>query len=160
MPVPVHLTAATPPPAQSRIAVETRSAADRPNTADLGGLSVDANGQLVAPPSDPGDESRIATDPSGVAAKCEAVQSFFDARLHSHVVRAVISRSERWGVVWRADYAVGAAPSNMWRTICWEAPGEKQVSIVLRPLRMFDPSQSVKPLEGGPLQPRSTDGRP
>jgi hypothetical protein len=103
------------------------------------------DGQLLEPPSSPGTETRLTTDPTGVAAHCEAAQQTY-AKLGWKIVRNVVSQNARYGVVWRADVKMPGDGGEPWRVICWRMPGRADYSIVDRPLEMFDPSASVPPL--------------
>jgi hypothetical protein len=104
------------------------------------------DGEFLEPPAAPGIETRLSSDPSGVAERCQA--DF--AKLGWKIIRSVVSRNTQYGVVWRADVALPGRPHNVSRTICWRRPGQDgpgSYSFEDRPLEMFDPAQSVAPLE-------------
>ena len=61
--------------------------------------------------------------------------------------RKVVSQNPKYGVVWRADAAVLGGENPQLRLICWQRPGHDDYSFISHPLVMFDPSQSVAPLE-------------
>lgn len=51
------------------------------------------------------------------------------------VSNVVISRSEQWGHIWRADVHDDRLPANdgMSRTVCWRRPPDQQVAVVWYP---------------------------
>jgi hypothetical protein len=106
---------------------------------------LDANDQPILPPPDPGTATRIAGDPSGVAARCA------DTMGHTlppgwKVVRTLVTQDPRWGVVWRADVATDD-PSSLFRETCWTRTARTSgLSTSTQPLEMFDPKRSVPPL--------------
>lgn len=103
------------------------------------------DGQLLQPPPEPGTEARLTTDPTGVAAHCDEVRQAFEKRGWK-IVRKVVSRNPRYGVVWRADVTAPGYPGDPSRLICWRIPGRADYSILDRPLQMFDRSASIPPL--------------
>lgn len=108
---------------------------------------VDADGQPLQPPADPGKEPRVAHDRSGIAADCEEAEGKMNLPLGWKLVRRVVTRNTQWGVIWRADIATDPDP-NMWmRETCWRSQhGRQGLNFSSQPLTMFDPSQSVAPL--------------
>jgi hypothetical protein len=62
-------------------------------------------------------------------------------------IRKVVTQNPKYGVVWRADVAASGADTPDTRLICWKRPGHSDFSFISHPLEMFDPSQSVAPLE-------------
>jgi len=153
-------TTASPPAAQIQAIVADVGRVDRDGVAVLtsDGLRIALAGddgqsnsalgpteQPREPPPDPGTEPRLTTDPTGVAAHCEAVQQTF-AKSGWKIVRRVVSRNAQFGVVWRADVAMPRYGSELSRVICWRIPGRAGYSISVRPLEMFDPSASIPPL--------------
>lgn len=103
----------------------------------------------LEPPPAPGAEPRLASDPSGIAARCESWSREMATRLGWRFVRGVVTRNAQWGVVWRADIAPEADPSTWMRDSCWRAPGSDangRIRISHRPLRMLDESKSIEPL--------------
>ncbi|MDR3510020.1 MAG: hypothetical protein P4L73_00160 [Caulobacteraceae bacterium] len=106
------------------------------------------DGDLLAPPGDPGAETRLAADPSGVAAQCAAGAHGLANRGHWKTVTTVISQSPKWGTVWRADVMMGDSPDSMFRQVCWRPPQSAHgaVAVTIQPLQMFDPARSLAPL--------------
>ncbi|MGA0601459.1 hypothetical protein ACO2Q3_12215 [Caulobacter sp. KR2-114] len=105
--------------------------------------------QYFEPPPSPGDEPRLPSDTSGVAARCESQGREMAARLGWKFVRSIVTRNDDWGVVWRADVAPEADPSTWIRESCWlrHGPGgQTSYGVSSRPLRMVDQSQSIGPL--------------
>jgi hypothetical protein len=97
------------------------------------------------PPDAPAaDEVVIDGTSDPVAAQCA---SFFDG-MHKQTgdttLRVVVTRSAKWGTVWRSDSSVpldDGEPPMRWRNVC-----AKQ-QILTRPLEMFDPTQSIPTLD-------------
>lgn len=105
--------------------------------------------QPLEPPPAPGAEPRLASDTSGIAAKCEILSRQIVAKLGWRFVRSMVTQSPRWGVVWRADIAPATDPSTWMRESCWRAPHANSNGHVMfssRPLQMFDESKSIGPL--------------
>jgi len=79
-----------------------------------------------------------ARDP--VAIGCMLDFSRSNKSLHRILHRVVVTKDPKWGTIWRADSSFpashGYAPM-WWRTVC------SKESILERPLKMFDPSQSI-----------------
>jgi hypothetical protein len=101
--------------------------------------------QPLEPPPGPGTETRLSSDQTGVAARCEAMQQAY-AKFGWKIVREVVSQNAQYGVVWRADVTLPDYRREPSRVICWRRPGRADYSFVDRPLEMFDPAQSVPPL--------------
>jgi len=93
----------------------------------------------------PGAEMRLTTDPAGVVAHCDQTEQEL-AKRGMKVIRKVVSQNPQYGVVWRADIAVAGDSSTPFRMTCWRIPGRPDYSFFLRPLQMFDPSESIPPL--------------
>jgi hypothetical protein len=100
---------------------------------------------LPGPPPSPGDEPRLKTDSTGVMTYCDGIQGELEKR-GMKFFRKVISQNTRYGVVWRADIAAMGSETPDSRVICWKRPGRGDYSLLIHPLAMFDPSQSVEPL--------------
>jgi hypothetical protein len=103
----------------------------------------------LEPPAAPGAEPRVASDASGIAAKCESQERQVADRLGWRLVRAIVTRNAQWGVVWRADIAPDADPSTWMRESCWQprrAAARGTIIVSSQPLLMFDKSQSLEPL--------------
>jgi hypothetical protein len=101
--------------------------------------------QLLGPPPTPGTETRLTTDATGVVAHCEATQQVM-AKHGMKVIRKVVSQNPQYGVIWRADVTTPGDSSQPFRMTCWRIPGRADYSFLLRPLQMFDPSESIPPL--------------
>jgi hypothetical protein len=89
------------------------------------------------------DETPLATPDDPVVLKCVKYADGLDQGTGRRRVKVVVTRSPRWGTVWRADSAFpaeGDAPPELWRSVCWTG------GALERPLEMFDPSQSIPPL--------------
>jgi len=112
----------------------------------------------LGPPPDPGNEPRLAADPSGVAAGCSQLMKPFNER-GEKILRVVISQNRRYGVVWRADSAMGGRSEPDERLLCWrsnDGHSSDGFHLVARPLEMFNPRQSIAPLQpSSPTPPPS-----
>jgi hypothetical protein len=113
------------------------------------------NEEILEPPADPGTETRVTDDRSGVPAECRKGQEVF-AKSGWKILHSSVSRNPEWGVVWRADTVTREYPDILTRVVCWRmrghhGPGGLVVSD--RPLEMFDPTKSVKPLKPERAQP-------
>lgn len=91
------------------------------------------------PPLSPGAESPIAP-PTTPHADCvaEALQAL--QVNHGRLVRAMVTRSKRWGDVWRADFeADGVEPPLVNRLVC--GPGALQIAVgqAIAPLPVSPP---------------------
>ena len=111
------------------------------------------NQEFLEPPASPGTEPRLATDPSGVVAQCVTSANPLKGKAHWTIERTVVSQNPQYGVVWRADVVTRKYPHNPSRLVCWRLPGaggDGKIMFEVRPLEMFDPSQSVGPLDAEP----------
>ena len=107
------------------------------------------DGQPLQPSPSPGTELRLTSDPSGMAAECEEQSRQMASQLGWRFVRSVITRSEAWGVVWRADVAPEPDPATWFRESCWgtrRVGSGGKIIFSSRPLKMFDGFQSISPL--------------
>ncbi len=107
--------------------------------------------ELLEPPPAPGTEPVVTADTTGVADHCQAMAKDMTAKYGWTFDPVVISRNPRWGVVWRADSVMPESPEYRFRRICWQIPhpqGGVKYMLEDRPLDMFDPTQSVGPLQG------------
>ncbi len=87
------------------------------------------------------DEIVIGGEHDPVGMRCARDARKMWKSLKMTPLKVVIVKSPKWGTVWRADAAfpvrkTGDTP-NIERSVCWKN-GE-----LLRPLEMFDPSQSI-----------------
>jgi hypothetical protein len=97
------------------------------------------------PPSAPlADERVIDGKDDPVAADCASSETRLLKSSHAKVRKIVITRSPKWGTVWRADSAMPTdldGQPMLWRTVCTEH------LVVERPLVMLDPKASIPPLK-------------
>ena len=110
--------------------------------------TMDAAGQMLAPPPDPGDEPRVASDGAAVATRCEAEGAAYASSSGERVVRAVATQSSQFGVVWRADVEWKRF-NDTFRLVCWQpksTDGSSNIVVEHYPMTMFDPSLSAHPL--------------
>jgi len=115
--------------------------------------AMDRNQEPLEPPGSPRTEPRLSSDPSGVVAQCLASANPLTTKAGWTIERTVVSQNPQYGVVWRADVVTRDHPNIPSRVICWRLSGERaggKVMFEVRPLQMFDPSQSVGPLEAKP----------
>lgn len=115
--------------------------------------AMDRNQQPLEPPALPGTEPRLTTDPSGVVKQCLESANPLTLTAGWTFKPIVVSQNPQYDVVWRADVVTRDHPHTPSRVICWRLPGERaggKVMFEVRPLQMFDPSQSVGPLEATP----------
>lgn len=109
------------------------------------GVATAADPRLPPMPADApaADETAFATPDDPVVLKCANYAEMLDRGAGTRRVKVVVTRSPRWGTVWRADSAFpaqGAEPAILWRTVCWKD------GVLERPLDMFDPGQNIPPL--------------
>lgn len=109
--------------------------------------------EFLEPPAGPGDEPRVAADSSTVADHCQAMFQEWHVKYGTKALRVIVSRSAQWGVVWRADVVDRKYPGLTSRWICYKQPHADGVALEMRPLQMFDPSQSIGPLDDKPPLP-------
>lgn len=107
--------------------------------------TIGADDEPLEPPPDPGTEPRVTDDASGLAAACETDARKLSSGLNWPIIRHVVARSPKWGVVWRADVAPQRDASTWFRDTCWRGP-KGGITFASQPLEMFDKSQSIKPL--------------
>jgi hypothetical protein len=101
----------------------------------------------LGPPPDPGSEPRLAADPSGVAAGCDEIGKSF-SKHGERILRVVVSQNRQYGVVWRADLATQGRNEPDGRLLCWrEGRGPDGFHIGSWPLQMFNPRQTIAPLQ-------------
>jgi hypothetical protein len=44
-------------------------------------------------------------------------------------VKSIVTQSERWGHVWRADYKKDSSLGRSWmRILCWQQRGDQEIS--------------------------------
>jgi hypothetical protein len=63
------------------------------------------------------------------------------------ITATLLSRNLTYGPVWRADLASADHPRFPSRLLCWRLQPSGKLMFEVRPLEMFDPSQSVAPLK-------------
>jgi hypothetical protein len=142
---------ASPITADARVALPTGVASQ---ASDERGFRPWGRGETdidLGPPPDPGSEARLAADPSGVAAGCDEIAKSFSEH-GEKVFPAVISQNRQYGVIWRADLAMPGRREPDSRLLCWRSKGRGSdgYQIFVWPLQMFNPRQTI-----APLQPRS-----
>jgi hypothetical protein len=101
------------------------------------GISACSDEELrpIAPGMPQPDEATITGENDPVAAACASEGALYNPQ------RVLVTRSPEWGTIWRADFtAVTDGASSEWRFVCWSN------GRLLRPLEMFDTSQSIPPL--------------
>lgn len=157
MPFEAYLAPNTGPSAQVQVEVRARVAIGAANgRSGRPGVVFVSNPQtndapapddpLPGPPTSPGTEVRLgAADPTGVVTYCDNLQQTVGKRGWK-VVRKIVSQNAQYGVVWRADVTMPGYDTDPMRMICWRIPGRTSYSFLVRPLQMFDPSQSIPPL--------------
>lgn len=103
----------------------------------------------VMPPMPPDAPDSTETVISGaddaIATRCAASAEAMREELKTTQLKVVVTRSPKWGTVWRQDSAFpihrpGDRP-NIFRTVC-----SKDIEHI-RPLEMFDPKASIPPLK-------------
>ena len=99
------------------------------------------------PPDAPqADEVVIDAPNDPVVVQCAKYADAFK-RIET-VSKVVVTRSKQWGTIWRADVsATGYNPPILSRIVCWNSGPGKAISVEHRPLEMFDPTQSIPPLQ-------------
>jgi len=81
----------------------------------------DQHQNIEAPLLDPTGEV-VADGPSEFTARCSALIAPFVLKSNWEFQRELVTRSPRWGLIWRGDYAIAdlAAPHLINRIMCWE----------------------------------------
>lgn len=92
------------------------------------------------PPYDPGSEPLAGPD-EPIARKCAEDAVLLEGDV---VLRTRVTRTDRWGVIWRADIANGEAPDIVFRHVCYGRDGIE--GVLITPLEMFDPAANTPPL--------------
>jgi hypothetical protein len=86
------------------------------------------------------DETTISGQYDKVAQQCADSVNNLASAIGSTILRTVVTRSPRWGTIFRADTShmpTGSTKPILTRTVCM-----KDFDLV-RPLEMFDPSKSI-----------------
>jgi hypothetical protein len=89
------------------------------------------------------DEAPLEAPGDPVVLKCVKFAEMMDKQTGTGRLKVVVTRSRRWGTVWRADSAFpgeAGGPPSLWRTVCWKS------GVLERPLDMFDTRQNIPPL--------------
>ena len=136
------------PPAHIEADERAAGAADSGRSPDHGV----AEGVFSWPPADPGTETRLSSDSSGVAQHCDEVFGDF-AKGGWRIVHRVVSLSPQYGVVWRADFVTSDDPHHLSRMICWRANGSDTsdgYQLMVQPLEMLDKRDDLRPLAPDP----------
>ena len=90
------------------------------------------------------DETILATLNDAVADHCAKNAKAMAKDLGSTILRVVVTKSPRWGTIWRADTSdkiTGGYPPILSRTVCWKG------AEAIMPLNMFDPAKNIPPLQ-------------
>ena len=78
-----------------------------------------------------------------VAIRCAEMNDEVNSGTGAKLLREVVTRSWRWGTIYRADSAASMGPDDppmLWRTVC------SKRGVLMRPLEMFDPRENIPPL--------------
>ncbi len=111
---------------------------------------ISEHSDIEAPPLEPTGEIMRVEDPA-FKERCLSVVNQYTSGMNWELERELLSRSPRWGLVWRGDYAlVDLAPNLVNRIMCWEgADGKLVVEVAV--------GQRVAPLPlASPGDPGST----
>jgi hypothetical protein len=102
--------------------------------------NAEAQELLSTPPLQPLTERRTLDD-TAFAAECIAELRKLEATKGWRIGTQVVTRSEPWGLVWRADFEMGSGPTSplINRAICWKH-ADGHVALV------FAIGQNVPPL--------------
>jgi hypothetical protein len=93
--------------------------------------------------SDAPDKSEVPFHgKDATTAYCSKYERHAQSILKTRLVRVVVTRSKRWGTIWRSDTAFPDPDGPiLWRTVC------REHFILQRPLEMFDPKANIAPLK-------------
>jgi hypothetical protein len=99
--------------------------------------------QYEIPPLEPDRETVVADDPSFVEA-CKAAFTADAQQFEWVFEKSLLTRSQRWGLVWRADFVIAGRPRSSHlinRAMCWGNAGGVEGTVVAF-------GQKVAPIEG------------
>ena len=124
------------------------------------------------PPLSPGAETPVSP-PQTPHSDCVAKVLRTLSASHARLDRAMVSRSRRWGDVWRADFETDDVdPPLVNRAVCWQGAARIAVSQSLAPLPVSLPSSTrpsgvscihtpfENPCKGDPVEVISSCVRP
>jgi hypothetical protein len=101
----------------------------------------------MPPPALQKDEIVFTAVDDPVVKMCAGNENRMRKALKFRILKVVITRSPKWGTVWRADVAFPTDSTQdepiVFRTTCWKQ------GIDQRPLQMFNPDASIPPLMSG-----------
>src|SRR5437867_1190985 len=101
-----------------------------------------ASGQDGEPPLSPGSETPISP-PRTPHAECVAKVLQTLAASHGRLQRALVTRSRRWGDVWRADFETDEVePPLVNRAVCWQGAVHIATAQKLAPLPVSPPAST------------------
>jgi hypothetical protein len=106
-----------------------------------GGLADVTRAAETAPSLVPENGEVAISDPAFVQ-ECKATFADAAEKLDWHFGDFVLTRSEKWGLIWRIDFVVGRKPNEaktVYRAICWRPPHSDGIATAT----FFD---SIKPL--------------
>ena len=88
------------------------------------GTSMDTYAQGVESPSLDPDGQIVTADNTAFTEKCLSLIDKFSLGKNWRLRQPLLTRSEKWGVVWRVDFTISDADSShlVNRIVCWEVP--------------------------------------
>jgi hypothetical protein len=95
---------------------------------------MDPNAQGVETPSLDPDEQVVTADNPEFVTKCLSLIDKFLSGKNWPLNRTMVTRSEKWGLVWRADFTIPDLDSSHStnRFVCWELPdGNMAIEIAI-----------------------------
>ena len=82
-----------------------------------------------------------------VAKQCADDEAKMEKALHWTAMKVVVTKSQKWGTLWRADVALARKPNEpqaVTRLVCWKSgTGDKSLSTLVAPVELFDPKAGV-----------------
>ena len=94
------------------------------------------------------DEIVITGVGDPVAKECADAEAPMQKRLNLTVLKVVVTKSRKWGTIWRADRAFphnATEKAIVFRSVCWSTKGG--YALLDAPVEMFDPKASVQLLK-------------
>ncbi len=100
--------------------------------------------QMGPPPSAVAEAGEVAIDDPALDQRCREIVSLLKqgvkqdeiSEINVTLSNVVVTRSEKWGYVWRADVHDNNAPTNegMGRSVCWRKTSDEQPAVTSYPL--------------------------
>jgi hypothetical protein len=92
----------------------------------------DEHPEIEAPPLEPIGEA-ASGEHLEFSARCLALIAPFVSKSNWELKRKLVTRSPKWGLIWRGDYAIAdLAPRLVNRIMCWEgADGKLLIEIAV-----------------------------